>query len=265
VVVATLKRLENLAGIRRLGMVVLDVLLPPTCLTCDAPVTEQGGLCAACFTTLSFVSAPMCDRCGVPFPHDAMGTPLDGAMWCEPCVAAPPAFASARAALRYDAGAKALILPFKHRDAIEMARPLARQMARAGRELLRMADMLVPVPLHRWRLFARRHNQAALLGAQLARLSGVPHRPMLLRRLRATVPLGELGAFDRAAVLEGVFGLAAGAARKLAGRRVLLVDDVLTSGATADACARVLLAGGAARVDVLAAARVPDPRLEAPR
>lgn len=262
---AGLRRLGLSAGLRRLGAGALDALLPPTCLTCNASVTEQGGLCADCFAKLSFVSAPLCARCGVPFPHDAVGTPLEGGLWCEACVTAPPAFASARAALRYDAGAKAMILPFKHRDATEMARPLARQMARAGRDLLRAADMLVPVPLHRWRLFARRHNQAALLGAQLARISGVPHRPMLLRRLRATPPLGELSAFDRSAVLEGAFGLAPGAARVLAGRRVLLLDDVLTSGATADECARVLLAGGAARVDVLAAARVPDPRLETPR
>jgi ComF family protein len=262
---AGLRRLGASAGLRRLGTGVLDALLPPHCLTCDAPVTVQGGLCAECFAKLSFVSAPLCTRCGVPFPHAGAGLPMPDGPWCEACVTAPPAFASARAALRYDAGAKALILPFKHRDAVEMARPLARHMARAGRDLLAGADMLVPVPLHRWRLFARRHNQAALLAAQLARLSGVPHRPMLLRRLRRTRPLGEMGARDRAVELEGAFGLAPGAARALAGQRVLLVDDVLTSGATADACARVSLAGGAAQVDVLAAARVPDPRMEGGR
>jgi len=249
-------------ALRRLGIGALDALLPPHCLTCDAPVEAQGGLCADCFGKLSFVTAPFCARCGVPFPHPGMGTPMGDGAWCDSCVEAPPAFAAARAALRYDAGAKALILPFKHRDAVEMARPLARHMARAGRELLARADMLLPVPLHRWRLFARRHNQAALLAAQLSRLSGVVHRPMLLRRIRRTRPLGEMGARDRATELEGAFGLAPGAARLLAGRRVLLVDDVMTSGATADACARALLAGGVARVDVLAAARVPDPRLE---
>lgn len=249
-------------ALRRLGIGALDALLPPHCLTCDAPVGEQGGLCPDCFGKLAFVSAPFCVRCGVPFPHAGMGTPMADGAWCEACVEAPPAFTAARAALRYDAGAKALILPFKHRDAVEMARPLARHMARAGRELLAEADMLLPVPLHRWRLFARRHNQAALLAAALSRLSGVPHRPLLLRRLRRTRPLGEMGARDRATELEGAFGLAPGAARLLEGRRVVLVDDVLTSGATADACARALLVGGAARVDVLAAARVPDPRME---
>ncbi|MEI6162495.1 MAG: ComF family protein, partial [Roseococcus sp.] len=186
-------------------------------------------------------------------------------LWCEACVTAPPAFTAARAALRYDEGAKALILPFKHRDRTELAAPLARHMARAGAELLRRADLLLPVPLHRWRLFRRRHNQAALLAARLAQLTGKPHAPMLLRRLRATAPLGELGAREREAVLEGAFGLAPGATSRLGGRRVLLVDDVLTSGATADACARVLREGGAAEVMVLAAARVPDPRIERPR
>lgn len=225
----------------------------------------QGGLCPDCFRRLAFVSAPMCELCGVPFPHAGAGIPQPRGMWCEACVAAPPAFTIARAALRYDEGAKALILPFKHRDRTELAAPLARHMARAGAELLRAADLLIPVPLHRWRLFSRRHNQAALLAAQLARLSGKRHAPMLLRRVRATRPLGELGAHQREAALDGAFGLAPGASAQLQGRRVLLVDDVLTSGATADACARVLLAGGVSVVMVLAAARVPDPRIERAR
>ena len=130
--------------------------------------------------------------------------------------------------------------------------------------MLRAADLLVPVPLHRWRLFRRRHNQAALLAARLAKLAGKAHAPMLLRRLRATAPLGDFGAREREAMLEGAFGLAPGAASQLLGQRILLIDDVLTSGATADACARVLLMGGAAAVCVLAAARVPDPRIERP-
>jgi ComF family protein len=168
----------------------------------------------------------------------------------------------ARAALRYDAGAQALILPLKYADRTAHAGLLARQMARAGAALLARADLVAPVPLHWRRLLGRRYNQAALLSWRLARIGGRPHAPMLLRRARATPPLGERGAADRAAVLEGAFALGRGAARRIAGRRVLLVDDVMTSGSTAEACARVLLAGGAAAVDVLAAARVPDPRLE---
>ncbi len=256
----------NRAGraFQRLGGGALDALLPPSCLTCEAPVGVQGGQCPACFARLAFVTAPLCDRCGVPFPHAGAGIPHLEALWCEACITAPPAFAQARAALRYDEGAKALILPFKHRDRTELAAPLARHMARAGAELLRAADLLVPVPLHRWRLFRRRHNQAALLAARLAKLCGKPHAPMLLRRLRATAPLGELGARAREEALEGAFGLAPGATARLRGQHVLLIDDVLTSGATADACARMLLGGGAADVTLLAAARVPDPRIERP-
>ena len=135
-------------------------------------------------------------------------------------------------------------------------------MARAGAALLHEAEVSVPVPLHRSRLIARRYNQAALLARALARLSGVPAVPDALQRTRATGSLGELGAAARAETVKDVFALRPGRLARIAGRRVLLVDDVMTSGATCAACTRVLLAGGAAGVDVLVAARVPDPRLQ---
>jgi ComF family protein len=224
-------------------------------------VDAQGSLCAGCFSRLSFVTEPCCARCGVPFPRRSAAKGL----LCPSCDARPPAFEAARAALRYDAGSQRLILPFKHGDRTELAAPLARHMARAGAALLERADLLAPVPLHPRRLLKRRYNQAALLAARLARLSGKPHLPDLLRRRRATPPLGEAGAAERAALVAGIFSVSRRGAARVAGRRVLLVDDVLTSGATAGACAEALLAAGAAAVDVLAAARVPDPRLEAER
>lgn len=251
-------------GAARLGVGALDALLPPECLTCEEPVGVQGTLCAGCFAGLAFVTAPFCARCGVPFPHAGAGAPDPGGAGpvCTGCLARPPAYAAARAALRYDAAAQKLVLPFKHADRTQHAGILARQMGRAGAALLARADLVAPVPLHWRRLLSRRYNQAALLSAQLARAAERPHVPDLLRRVRPTPPLGDRGAAERAALLEGVFALSRGSGPRIAGRRVLLVDDVMTSGATAEACARVLLAGGAAAVDVLAAARVPDPRLE---
>jgi ComF family protein len=253
-------------GAAWLGTASLDALLPPHCLTCEAPVDRQGSLCGGCFRALSFITAPFCDRCGVPFPHAGAAAPgLHGqAGVCSRCALRPPAFAAARAALRYDAAARTLILPFKHADRTEFALLLARHMARAGGGLLAWAELIVPVPLHWRRLLARRYNQSALLAARLARIAARPIAPDLLRRIRSTPALGDRGAVERAAVLEGAFALSRAGRRRVEGRRILLVDDVMTSGATAEACARVLLAGGAAEVAVLAAARVPDPRLEEP-
>lgn len=238
----------------------MDALLPPHCLCCDQPVETQGTVCTDCFRSLTPITAPLCTACGVPFLH--AGQAGAGGR-CPACLARLPRFAQARAALRYDDGAKRLILPFKHADRTELAGPLAARMAQAGAALLARADLIAPVPLHWRRLLARRYNQAALLARRLARTAGKPCLPDLLRRARATPPLGDRGAVERAALLDGAFALRRGLGARVAGRRVLLVDDVMTSGATADACAAVLLAAGATGVDVLAAARVPDPRLAA--
>jgi ComF family protein len=247
------------AGARALAGAALDALLPPHCLTCEAEVGVQGTLCAACFQGLSFVTAPFCARCGVPFAHAGQA---DSRGLCPACAERPPAFGRARAALRYDQGAKRLILPFKHADRTELAASLAAHMARAGADLLARAELVVPVPAHWRRRLHRRYDQAALLARAVARLSGRPCVPDLLRRVRHTPALGDRGAAERSALVAEAFALRRRHATLAAGRRVLLVDDVLTSGATAEACARVLLDAGAAAVDVLAAARVPDPRLE---
>jgi ComF family protein len=245
-------------GLRVALRATLDVLLPPHCLTCDRPVDAPGQFCLECFRGVAFIAEPCCVHCGVPFPNKGLGGPE---RLCPGCRAHPAPWEQARAALRYDGHAKRLLLPFKHADRPELAQALAPMMARAGAALLRRAELIVPVPLHRRRLFSRRYNQAALLVHALARLSRVPAVPDLLRRTRATVSLGELGATARAEAVAGAFAVRPHRAARLAGRRVLLVDDVMTSGATASACTEVLLAAGAAAVDVLVAARVPDPRL----
>ena len=238
---------------------MLDLLLPPQCLTCDATVDQPGLFCAACFRRAHFVTEPCCARCGVPFDHAVPGVtdPL-----CPTCEATPPPWSQARAALNYDAQSRPVLLGLKYGDRTEHATALARMMARAGAKLLARADLLVPVPLHRRRLVARRYNQSALLAHALARLSGVKAQPDLLLRTRATPSLGQFSAKVRAAAVQDAFAVRPTLAAYLAGKRVLLVDDVLTSGATCGACARVLLDGGAAGVDVLVAARVPDPRVK---
>ncbi len=255
-------RLTEFFGLRRVAVAALDVLLPPCCVTCETRVDRPGLLCGECFGQLSQIGAPCCGVCGTPFEliEDAAESGL-----CLACATAPPPFARARAALNYDKAARRLILPFKHGDRIEFAKVLAALMAFSGRDLLRDADILVPVPLHRRRLFARRYNQAGLLAQALGKGWGCPVVVDALERIHATESLGFKSAAERRDEVGGAFAIRPRRRDALPGRRVLLIDDVMTSGATASACADVLLAAGAASVDVLVAVRVPDPRLLRPR
>jgi predicted amidophosphoribosyltransferase len=251
------RRETPLRRLGRAGTAALDLLLPPTCIACDRRVERNGLLCPECFRRTGFITPPFCDICGVPFdaPPSRRGRAV-----CPRCELAPPAFSRVRAALRYDEGARRLVLPLKHADRTELAAALAPMMVRAGAALLDEADLLVPVPLHRWRLFQRRYNQAALLARAVGRLAGKPVIPDMLVRERWTASLGRKGAGERQAEVEGAFMVRPSRAGVLIGRCLLLVDDVMTSGATAQGCAEVLLAAGAIRVEVLVAARVPDPR-----
>jgi ComF family protein len=250
-------RVKNLVQVKTLLRRVMDTLLPNTCLACDTPVEADGQFCLPCFRRASFISEPCCRCCGVPLPFAAAA---DAAGLCGRCAAAPPAFGRARAALRYDETAQKLILPFKYADRTELARGLAKLMLRPGAAMLAAADALVPVPLHVSRLRQRRYNQAALLAGRLARLTGLPCLPDALVRHRATAALARMGLEARQVELRDAIAVRPGF--DAAGRALVLVDDVMTSGTTADACAAALLAAGAKRVDVLTAARVADPRLE---
>ncbi len=227
-------------------------------MSCGAPVDVQGRLCVDCFRLTDFITEPCCARCGVPFTSAAQGGPDRR---CPSSRETPPLFDRARAALRYGNQARRLLLPFKHADRTENTRVLAPHMARARAALLRQADVLVPVPLHRRRLFLRRYNQTALLAHGLARAARKPVLPDAPARTRATSSLGDKSAAERAAEVAGSFAVRASRIARVVGWRVLLIDDVITSGAAANACAIALLAAGAAAVDVLLAARVPDPRL----
>ena len=236
----------------RVAIVGLDFALPPRCLTCEAAVEAPGRLCTACFRATGFVTEPCCDRCGTPFRHAGQG---GFARQCRQCTDCPPPWSRGRAALRYDDQARRIILPLKHGDRVDVAPALGRHMARAGAALLQSADILVPVPLHRRRLLTRRYNQSALLATVIGRIAGCAVMPDALCRLRPSEPLGEKTRQERAESVAGAFAVRSSRKATIVGRHIVLIDDVLTTGATAGACTRALLAGGAARVDLLVGAR----------
>ena len=238
--------------VRRWTARFLDVLLPARCLKCGRTVFESGALCTVCWPDLRFLAPPHCRICGFPFEHDAA---LDGR--CGACLADAPPFERARAVFVYDDDSRDIVLAFKHADRTFGAEALARWMVRAGAELLDGTDLVAPVPLHRGRLWRRRYNQSALLARAIARLSGLRFAPDLLVRHRPTPPQGRQSPSARRRNVRGAFRVAPG--WPVDGRRVLLIDDVYTTGATVAECTKTLLATGAKAVDVLTLARVVRP------
>ena len=230
----------------------LDIALPTLCVACREPVDGEG-VCASCWAKLSFIAPPYCPRLGIPFVYD----PGPELLSME-AIANPPAYQRARAAVRYDEVARTLVHALKYQDRTDLAPAMGRWMARAGRELLETADLLVPVPLHWRRAWHRRYNQSGALARAVERQSGVKLKGELLRRVRATEQQVGLSRSQRASNVQGAFGVSADQRSEIQGRRVVLIDDVLTSGATVDACARALLRAKAAQVDVLVFARVVD-------
>ncbi len=236
--------------IKKAGGKLLDALLPPRCLGCHAPVAEQGNFCAACWGNLHFLSHPACARCFHPFDY-ALG---EGAL-CGACMAELPPYDEARAVFAYNEASRPLVTRFKYADGTHAARTFARLLAAAGRDMITASDMIIPVPLHRRRLFARRYNQAALLANALAEESGVPCHPALLRRIRHIPPQAGLDRAGRKRNVKGAFALTPRGVEMVAGKTVLLVDDVLTTGATLHECTKMLKKAGAAKVFVLTLAK----------
>lgn len=233
------------------GRAAIGFLLPPYCLICPERVEPGGTLCARCWSRIDFITEPICPQTGRPFGHD----PGAGVLSVE-ALGGRLAYDRARAVARYQDGVLDLVHGLKYRDRLDMAQPLGRLMARAGAELLADADCLVPVPLYRLRQWRRRYNQSALLARWTGQVAGVPVRTDLLVRIRATRPQVGLTASQRQRNVSGAFAVRDHLAGEVTGRRIVLVDDVITTGATVDACGRCLRRAGAASVDVLALARV---------
>jgi ComF family protein len=237
------------------GNELLDMLLPPRCVSCRDVTMSQAGLCATCWSGLTLIDAPRCAVTGVPFPYGSE----DDDLISPAALKSPPIYHRARGAVIYDKKSRLLVHGLKYQDRYEAALPMARLMAMAGRDVIAASDLLVPVPLHRWRLWRRRYNQAALLAMRIARFVAKPCHYQGLVRVRATTTQVGLDAKRRARNVRGAFALSPEAHDQIKGRRVLLIDDVLTTGATSNACAEALLNGGAASVNVLVFALAAGP------
>lgn len=230
----------------------IDVIYPSSCPVCFSAVQEDGFLCSECWIKTPFIERPYCERSGVPFEHD-----LGEGLISPQVMANPPVWTKARAVARYQDGpARQLIHRLKYGDRLELARNMGAWMARAGADILPGAHALVPIPLHRRRLFSRRFNQAAALADAVSRVCGVLADPLALARIKPTVPQVGLTRTQRADNVQGAFRAPDEARPRIVGRRIVLIDDVMTSGATANACARALLRAGAEQVDLLVFARV---------
>jgi ComF family protein len=236
---------------------ILDFALPPRCPGCAAIIAEPHRFCLACWSALAFLGPPCCARCALPF---AYGEGVE--VVCGRCLAEPPAYHRLRAAVAYGEISRAVALKLKYGGRPGVAETIAGLMQRHLDADADAEPVLVPVPLHRWRLWRRGYNQAALIAAALARRSGLAAQLDLLDRVKATPVLRGMGPRERRQAVRGAFRVNPKHKAGLAGRRIVLVDDVYTSGATANACARILKRAGAARVDVLCWARVVKPEQE---
>jgi ComF family protein len=241
-------------GFMKLWQTTVDVMTPPLCLACRASVTQGAALCLDCWRKLHFIEEPVCEAYGTPFAYDEGEGALSPA-----AVAAPPSWNKGRAAVAFDEASKHLVHLLKYQDTQEAGHAMARMMAGAGRSIAAESDILIPVPLHKRRLWQRRFNQAAILAMDIAKLAGKPCQADVLIREKATRQQVGLSANDRRKNVGRAFVVPPDKLGEVHGKTVLLIDDVRTTGATANACAVALKAAGAAKVHLLTFALVLEP------
>lgn len=239
--------------LRRAGRHLADLLVPPVCLACHIRIDQRDALCAACWRDVAFIRQPLCDRLGLPLPFGGVD---DGPLISAAAAADPPVWNKARAAAVYQSGGvmARLIYGMKYADRHDARRLFGRWLAVAGADILADADLIVPVPLARWRLIRRQFNQAAILAGEVTILSRTKWDPHVLVKTRSTTPQVQLSGVARRDNLKGAFIVPGNRRSAIEGRRIVIVDDVITTGATMEACSAALLSAGAANVDVLALA-----------
>ena len=229
----------------------IDILLPPRCPVMGEIVDRQAMVSPGAWAGLNFIADPLCTHCGIPLDFS-----MDGEEKCTACFDYPPAFDSARAALKYNDVSRDLILGFKHGDKTHVVQSFTPWLEKAGKVMLASADYLIPVPLHRNRLVARRYNQAALIAQALSRSVDIPHLPLALRRMRATPSQGHMTNEERAKNVSGAFAVNPAYREDIKGKNIILIDDVYTTGATVQECTKVLRESGATQIHILTLARV---------
>jgi len=235
-----------------------DLVVPPSCLLCRAALGAHHALCASCWKGVHFIRPPLCDITGIPLPFDVGETAISAK-----AAANPPAYDRARAVAHFTGAMRLLIHQFKYADRHDATALFGRWLVEAGGDRLTGVDVIVPVPMNRWRLLLRRFNQAAVLAKELSRRTAIPIEPLLLTRHRSTRTQVGLTHDQRRRNVAGAFKVPQRKVPLLQGRSILLIDDVITTGATVEACARALKRAGAARVDVLVLALVTDDALAA--
>lgn len=249
------RQLRPGAALARFAADLLDAVFPPVCLSCREPISDPDAVCTACWSKINFIRQPLCDRLGIPLRYDTRSQAGDASpLLSAAATADPPNWDRARAVATYGEVMRRMVHALKYHDRHDARRLFGRWLTTAGSDLLPGTDVIIPMPLHGIRLLARKFNQSALIAAEVSRLSGITMAPGALLRIKSTPSQVGLSPSERQRNVAGAFKVAALQKHRISGKRVLLIDDVITTGATCRAATSALRRAGAVRVDVLALA-----------